>query len=92
MYIGLRHVRCRRVQSAEAQGTAISAKFELDDQKQLQLSVYTMKGNAFSEVVVDQKTGKIVKTEPITEGRRSRGRQGSKRSHLENEDVTASGD
>jgi hypothetical protein len=27
-----------------------------------------MKGNAFSEVVVDQKTGKIVKTEPITEG------------------------
>jgi hypothetical protein len=52
----------------KAQGTAISAKFELDDQKQLQLSVYTMKGNAFSEVVVDHKTGKIAKTEPITEG------------------------
>jgi hypothetical protein len=56
------------VQSAEAQGTSISAKFELDDQKQLQLSVYTMKGNAFSEVMVDHKTRKIVKTEPITEG------------------------
>ena len=56
------------VAAAEAQGTPISAKFELDDQKQLQLSVYTMKGTAFSEVVVDYKTGKIAKTEPITEG------------------------
>jgi hypothetical protein len=54
--------------AAEAQGTPISAKFELDDQKQLQLSVYTMKGTAFSEVVVDYKTEKVAKTEPITEG------------------------
>jgi uncharacterized membrane protein YkoI len=34
----------------------------------LQLSVYTMKGDNFSEVIVDHKTGKIAKTEPITQG------------------------
>jgi hypothetical protein len=32
----------------------------------LQLSVYTMKGDNFSEVIVDHKTGKIAKAEPIT--------------------------
>ena len=53
--------------AAEAQGTPISAKFEMEDNK-LQLSVYTMKGAAFSEVVVDHATGKVVKTEPITAG------------------------
>src|SRR6266480_308824 len=34
----------------------------------LQLSVYTMKGTNFSEVIVDHKTGKIAKAEPITKG------------------------
>jgi hypothetical protein len=55
------------IAAAEAQGTAISAKFEMDKDA-LQLSVYTMKGTAFSEVIVDYKAGKIVKTEAITEG------------------------
>lgn len=49
------------------EGTPISAKFEVEDGK-LQLSVYTMKGDQFFEVLVDDKTGAIVKTEPITEG------------------------
>src|SRR5204863_1054067 len=52
---------------SERSGTPISAKFELDDGK-LQLSVYTMKGDKFAEVVVDHKTGKIAKTEAITSG------------------------
>src|SRR2546425_2232163 len=41
--------------AAEAQGTPLSAKFEMEDNK-LQLSVYTMKGSAFSEVVVEKRT------------------------------------
>ncbi len=48
-------------------GKPISAKFEIEDGK-LQLSVYTAKGNAFSEVVVDHNTGKAAKTEAITSG------------------------
>jgi hypothetical protein len=54
--------------SASAQeGTPISGKFELEEGK-LQLSVYTMKGDAFSEVIVDYTTGKVTKVEPITSG------------------------
>ena len=49
------------------EGKPISAKYEVEDGK-LQLSVYTMKGDNFSEVIVDHKTGKIAKTEPITQG------------------------
>jgi len=48
-------------------GTPISAKYEVEDGK-LQLSVYTKKGPAFSEVIVDHTTGKVAKTEPITSG------------------------
>jgi hypothetical protein len=52
---------------SKAKGTPISAKYEMEDGK-LQLSVYTAKGESFSEVVVDHKTGKVAKTEPITSG------------------------
>jgi len=52
--------------SAQANGTPISAKFEVEDGK-LQLSVYTMKGAAFSEVVVNPATGKVDKSEAITD-------------------------
>ncbi len=48
-------------------GKPISAKFEIEDGK-LQLSVYTAKGDAFSEVVVDHNAGKAAKTEAITSG------------------------
>ena len=47
------------------EGKPISAKYEMEDGK-LQLSVYTMKGDKFSEVIVDHKTGKVAKAEPIT--------------------------
>ncbi len=49
------------------EGKPISAKHEVEHGK-LQFSVYTMKGDKFSEVVVDHKTGKIAKAEPITGG------------------------
>ena len=52
--------------ASEPQGTPISAKFEIEDGK-LQLSVYTMKGNDFMEVVADPKTGGIAKAEKITD-------------------------
>jgi uncharacterized membrane protein YkoI len=54
--------------ASESQGKPISAKFEVEDGK-LQLSVYTMKGDKFSEVIVDHKTGKVAKTEAITGGK-----------------------
>ena len=52
------------LQASEAQGTPISGKFEMDDGK-LQLSVYTMKDGKFFEVIVDHKTDKVAKAEPI---------------------------
>jgi hypothetical protein len=52
--------------ASEPQGTPISAKFEIADGK-LQLSVYTMKGDGFMEVVADPKTGAIAKAEKITD-------------------------
>src|SRR6201981_3399914 len=54
------------LRASEAQGTPISAKFEIEDGK-LQLSVYTMKGNDFMEVVADPKTGAVAKAEKITD-------------------------
>ena len=54
------------LKASEAQGTPISAKFEIEEGK-LQLSIYTMKGNDFMEVVADPKTGAIAKTEKITD-------------------------
>jgi hypothetical protein len=58
----------RGVSAASArEGKPISAKYEMDDGK-LQLSVYTMKGDKFSEVIVDHQTGKVAKAEPITSG------------------------
>jgi len=53
--------------AAAAQGQPISGKFEVDDGK-LQLSVYTAKNGKFSEVLVDYATGKVAKSEAITEG------------------------
>ena len=55
-----------RLRAGEAQGTPISAKFEIEGEK-LQLSIYTMKGNDFMEVVADPKTGAIAKAEKITD-------------------------
>ena len=55
------------IMTSEREGKPISAKFEVEDGK-LQLSVYTMKGSQFSEVIVDHQTGRIAKTEAITGG------------------------
>ncbi len=57
----------RGLAASAKEGKPISAKYEVEDGK-LQLSVYTMKADKFSEVIVDHKTGKVAKTEPITSG------------------------
>jgi uncharacterized membrane protein YkoI len=57
----------RGLTASAKEGKPISAKYEVEHGK-LQLSVYTMKGDTFSEVIVDHKTGKIAKAEPITQG------------------------
>lgn len=57
----------RGLAASEKQGKAISGKFELEDGK-LQLSVYTMKGDQFFEVIIDFRNGKVLKTEPISGG------------------------
>ena len=53
--------------AAESQGKPISAKFEVED-GHFQLSVYTAEGGKFSEVLIDHTTGKVAKTEALTEG------------------------
>lgn len=57
----------RGVTASAREGKPISAKYEVEH-GQLQLSVYTMKGDKFSEVIVDPKTGKVGKVEAITGG------------------------
>ena len=57
----------RGLTAAEAQGQPISGKYEVDD-GHFQLCVYTAKDGKFSEVLVDQDTGQVTKTEAITAG------------------------
>src|ERR1700756_4118400 len=54
------------LKAGEREGQPISAQFEMDDGK-LQISIYTTKGDDFTEVVADPKTGSIVKSEKITD-------------------------
>jgi hypothetical protein len=46
----------------EREGKPISAKYEIEHGA-LQLSIYTMKGDRFSEVIVDYRTGAVAKDE-----------------------------
>ena len=54
------------LKAGEREGQPISAQFEIEDGK-LQISIYTTKGDDFSKVVADPKTGAIAKTEKITD-------------------------
>jgi Peptidase propeptide and YPEB domain len=55
------------LKAAESEGQPISGKYEVHE-GQLQLYVYTAKDGKFSEVLVDQNTGKVAKSEAITAG------------------------
>ena len=54
------------LKAGEREGQPISAQFEIDDGK-LQLSIYTTKGDDFTEVVADPTSGAIMKSEKITD-------------------------
>ena len=51
---------------SRSEGTPISAKYEIDNGT-FQLSVYTMRGDKFSEVIVDYSVGTIMKVDVITD-------------------------
>ena len=54
--------------ASKKNGKPISGKFEIENGKP-QLSVYTVKdGTKYTEVIVDQTSGEITKSEPITGG------------------------
>src|SRR5215470_12553956 len=54
--------------TSKKNGKPVSAKFEVENGKP-QLSVYTVKdGSKYFEVIVDQSSGEIAKSEPITGG------------------------
>ncbi len=52
---------------SEREGKPISAKYEIEHGV-LQLSIYTQKGDRFSEVIVDHRSGAVAKDEWITDG------------------------
>ena len=51
---------------SEREGKPISAKYEIEHGA-LQLSIYTMKGDRFSELIVDHTSGAVAKDEWITD-------------------------
>ena len=54
------------LKTSEREGKPISGKFEIEDGK-LHLSVYTLKGDDFVEVVLDPATGAVAKAENISD-------------------------
>lgn len=54
------------LRTSASQGKPISAKFEVEDGK-LQLSIYTVKGDGFSELAINPVSGKVDKAETITD-------------------------
>jgi hypothetical protein len=53
---------------SEREGKPISAKYEIEHDA-LQLSIYTLKGDRFSEVIVDHTTGAVARDEWITDAK-----------------------
>src|SRR5260370_18908121 len=51
---------------SEREGKPVSAKYEIEHGA-LQLSLYTMKGDKFSELIIDHKSGAVAKEEVITD-------------------------
>jgi hypothetical protein len=54
------------LKASEREGQPISAQFEIENGK-LQLSIYTAKGDDFTEVIADPASGTIVTAEKITD-------------------------
>lgn len=59
---------------SEREGKPVSAKYEIEHGA-LQLSLYTMKGDKFSELIIDHKSGAVAKEEVITDADDLKGAQ-----------------
>ena len=75
------------LKASESAGTPISGKFEMEDGV-LQLSVYTVKADKFSEIIVDHKSGAIKKTETITDAGDLKEAAGAERGCCEEQDLS----
>ena len=54
------------LRATKREGTPVSAEYDVQD-GDLQSSVYAKSGDQFSEVIVDPKSGSILKTKPLTD-------------------------
>ena len=54
------------IKVSKREGKPISAEYDVEDGG-LQISVYAKNGDQFSEVIVDPKSGSIIKTKPLTD-------------------------
>jgi hypothetical protein len=54
------------IKVSKREGKPISAEYDVEDGG-LQISVYAKNGDQFSEVIVDPKSGLIIKTKPLTD-------------------------
>ena len=54
------------LKASEHEGKPISGEYELEDGA-LQLSIFVMKGDTFTEVIVDHNTGSIKQADPIAD-------------------------
>ena len=54
------------LKASEREGKPISGEYELEDGA-LQLSIFTMNGDKFTEVIVDHNTGSIKQADPIAD-------------------------
>ena len=60
---------------SEREGKPISGKYEIEHGT-LQLSIYTQKGDRFSELIVDHRSGAVARDEWITDGEDMKAAQG----------------
>jgi len=59
----------RGLEASRREGTPISARYEIEDGV-LQLSIYTMSSDQFTEVIVDPRSGDIKQARAITAGQK----------------------
>ena len=56
------------LKASDREGSPISAEYDVQD-GDLQISVYAQSGDQFSEVIVDPRSGMVIKTKPLTDPR-----------------------
>jgi len=78
------------LRATKREGTPVSAEYDVQD-GDLQSSVYAKSGDQFSEVIVDPKSGSILKTKPLTDPTNQRS-SGAERGAIQSEIAARTGD